>query len=60
MAAEFGEINLLEENLQENSNMKTAMQSVTIYYGSYIPNAEVKECIGLYLHSPNTPPWRGA
>jgi len=24
------------------------------------PNAEVKECVELYLHSPNTPPWRGA
>jgi hypothetical protein len=24
------------------------------------PNAEVKECVELYLHSPNTPSWRGA
>jgi hypothetical protein len=23
-------------------------------------NAEVKECVELYLHSPNTPSWRGA
>jgi hypothetical protein len=23
-------------------------------------SAEVKECVELYLHSPNTPPWRGA
>jgi hypothetical protein len=23
-------------------------------------SAEVKECVGLYLHSPNTPSWRGA
>jgi hypothetical protein len=23
-------------------------------------SAEVKECVGLYLHSPNTPPWCGA
>jgi hypothetical protein len=23
-------------------------------------NAEVKECVGLYLHSPNTSSWRGA
>jgi hypothetical protein len=23
-------------------------------------SAEVKECAELYLHSPNTPPWRGA
>jgi hypothetical protein len=22
--------------------------------------AEVKECVALYLHSPNTPSWRGA
>jgi hypothetical protein len=22
-------------------------------------SAEVKECMELYLHSPNTPPWRG-
>jgi hypothetical protein len=22
-------------------------------------SAEVKECVELYLHSPNTPPWRG-
>jgi hypothetical protein len=22
--------------------------------------AEVKECVELYLHSPNTPSWRGA
>jgi hypothetical protein len=22
--------------------------------------AEEKECMGLYLHSPNTPPWHGA
>jgi len=24
------------------------------------PSAEVKECVELYLHSPNTPSWRGA
>jgi hypothetical protein len=23
-------------------------------------SAEVKECVELYLHSPNTPSWRGA
>jgi hypothetical protein len=23
-------------------------------------SAEVKECVKLYLHSPNTPSWRGA
>jgi hypothetical protein len=23
-------------------------------------NAEVKECVELYIHSPNTPSWRGA
>jgi hypothetical protein len=23
-------------------------------------NAEIKECVELYLHSPNTPSWRGA
>jgi hypothetical protein len=23
-------------------------------------SSEVKECVELYLHSPNTPPWRGA
>jgi hypothetical protein len=23
-------------------------------------SAEVKKCVELYLHSPNTPPWRGA
>jgi hypothetical protein len=23
-------------------------------------SAEVKECVELYLHSSNTPPWRGA
>jgi hypothetical protein len=23
-------------------------------------SAEVKECVGLYLHSPNNPSWRGA
>jgi len=23
-------------------------------------SAEVKECVGLYLHSPNTPSWLGA
>jgi hypothetical protein len=23
-------------------------------------SAEVKECVGLYLHSPNTPSWHGA
>jgi hypothetical protein len=23
-------------------------------------SAEVKECVELYLHSPNTPAWRGA
>jgi hypothetical protein len=23
-------------------------------------SAEVKECVALYLHSPNTPSWRGA
>jgi hypothetical protein len=24
------------------------------------PSAEVKECVELYLHSPNMPSWRGA
>jgi hypothetical protein len=24
------------------------------------PSAEVKECVEIYLHSPNTPSWRGA
>jgi len=23
-------------------------------------SAEVKECVELYIHSPNTPSWRGA
>jgi hypothetical protein len=23
-------------------------------------SAEIKECVELYLHSPNTPSWRGA
>jgi hypothetical protein len=27
---------------------------------SYPSSAEVKECVELYLHSPNTPSWRGA
>jgi hypothetical protein len=24
------------------------------------PSAEVRECVELYIHSPNTPSWRGA
>jgi hypothetical protein len=27
---------------------------------SHLSSAEVKECMELYLHSPNTPSWRGA
>jgi hypothetical protein len=27
---------------------------------SPLSSAEVKERVELYLHSPNTPPWRGA
>jgi hypothetical protein len=27
---------------------------------SSLSSAEVKECVELYLHSPNTPSWRGA
>jgi hypothetical protein len=27
---------------------------------SLTSTAEVKECVDLYLHSPNTPSWRGA
>jgi hypothetical protein len=27
---------------------------------SPLSSAEVKECVGLYIHSPNTPSWRGA
>jgi hypothetical protein len=27
---------------------------------SHPSSAEVKECVKLYLHSPNTPSWRGA
>jgi hypothetical protein len=27
---------------------------------THLPTAEVKECVELYLHSPNTPSWRGA
>jgi hypothetical protein len=27
---------------------------------SPLSSAEVKECVGLYVHSSNTPSWRGA
>jgi hypothetical protein len=30
------------------------------HLASYPSSAEVKECVELYLHSPNTPSWGGA